>query len=103
MQIQLSEYFYFNLVVIICYLGFPGSSVVKNPHAMQETLVQFLGWKDTLPVFLLAAVPLLEHSTHYGYELLICPLPPSAGKQLKKYVPCLIYVASLPIRVPGIQ
>ena len=48
MQIQLSEYFYFNLVVIICYLGFPGSSVMKNPHAMQETLVQFLGWKDTL-------------------------------------------------------
>ena len=24
------------------------SSVVKNPHAMQETPVQFLGWKDPL-------------------------------------------------------
>ena len=24
------------------------SSVVKNPHAMQETPVQFLGWKDLL-------------------------------------------------------
>ena len=33
MQIQLSEYFYFNLVVIKCYLGFPGSSVVRNPPA----------------------------------------------------------------------
>ena len=48
MQIQLTEYFYFNLVVIICYLGFPGSSVVRNPPAMQETLVQFLGWEDSL-------------------------------------------------------
>ena len=48
MQIQLTEYFYFNLVVIICYLGFPGSSVVRNPPAMQETLVQFLGWEDPL-------------------------------------------------------
>ena len=48
MQIQLTEYFYFNLVVIICYLGFPGSSVVRNPPAMQETLVQFLGWEDHL-------------------------------------------------------
>ena len=27
-------------------LGFPGSSVVKNLPAMQETPVQFLGWED---------------------------------------------------------
>ena len=27
---------------------FPGDSVVKNLPAMQETLVQSLGWKDTL-------------------------------------------------------
>ena len=47
MQIQLTEYFYFNLVVIICYLGFPGSSVVRNPPAMQETLVQF--WVGKIP------------------------------------------------------
>ena len=29
-------------------LGFPGGSVVKNPPAMQETPVQFLGWEDPL-------------------------------------------------------
>ena len=32
-------------------MGFPGSSVVKNPPAVQEpqeTRVQFLGWKDPL-------------------------------------------------------
>ena len=28
--------------------GFPGGSTVKNPPAMQETLVRFLGWEDTL-------------------------------------------------------
>ena len=26
----------------------PGGSVVKNPSAMQETQVQFLGWEDLL-------------------------------------------------------
>ena len=29
-------------------MGFPGSSVVKNPPAMQETWVQSLGWEDPL-------------------------------------------------------
>ncbi|OJH16949.1 hypothetical protein BLX88_20985 [Bacillus obstructivus] len=29
-------------------MGFPGSSVVKNLPAVQETLVQSLGWEDTL-------------------------------------------------------
>ena len=28
--------------------GFPGGSAGKNPPAIQETLVQFLGWKDPL-------------------------------------------------------
>ena len=28
--------------------GFPGGSVVKNPPAMQETQVQFLGQEDSL-------------------------------------------------------
>ena len=29
-------------------LNWTGSSAGKNPPAMQETLVQFLGWEDTL-------------------------------------------------------
>ena len=29
-------------------MGFPGSSVVKNPPAMQETGVQSLCWEDPL-------------------------------------------------------
>ena len=29
-------------------LGFPGSLVVKNSPAMQETWVRSLGWKDPL-------------------------------------------------------
>ena len=29
-------------------VDFSGSSVVKNPPAMQETRVQFLGWEDSL-------------------------------------------------------
>ena len=28
--------------------GVPGGSVVKNPPAMQEMWVQFLGWEDPL-------------------------------------------------------
>ena len=28
--------------------SFPGGSAVKNPPAMQETHVQFLGWEDPL-------------------------------------------------------
>ena len=28
--------------------GFPGGTVVKNMPAMQEMLVQFLGWEDPL-------------------------------------------------------
>ena len=30
------------------FLGFPGSSVVKNLPAMQETQVRSLGWEDPL-------------------------------------------------------
>ena len=29
-------------------MGFPDSSVVKNPSAMQETQVQSLGWENSL-------------------------------------------------------
>ena len=29
-------------------MGFPGSSVVKNPSAMPEMRIQSLGWEDTL-------------------------------------------------------
>ena len=31
-----------------CPVGFLGGSLVKNPPAMQETQVRFLGQKDTL-------------------------------------------------------
>ena len=34
--------------VLMSPLGFPGSSAVKNPLAMQETPVQFRGWQDTV-------------------------------------------------------
>ena len=30
------------------FWGFPGGSVVKNPHAMQETQIQSLGQEDPL-------------------------------------------------------
>ena len=30
--------------------GFPGGSAVKNPPAMQEPWVPFLGWEDPLEV-----------------------------------------------------
>ena len=33
-------------ITIIC-LGFPGGLAVKNPHAMQETWVRFLGWEES--------------------------------------------------------
>ena len=32
--------------VYICFWGFPGGSVVKNPLAMQETWVRSLGQED---------------------------------------------------------
>ena len=34
--------------LILCILGFPRSSVVKNPPEIQETWVQFLGWEVPL-------------------------------------------------------
>ena len=34
--------------MFIVILGFPGGSAVKNPPAMQETWVQFLGQEDPL-------------------------------------------------------
>ena len=33
---------------VLTYVGSPGGSLVKNPPAMQETWVQFLGWEDPL-------------------------------------------------------
>ena len=30
------------------HIGFPGGTVVKNPPAMQETYVRFLGGEDPL-------------------------------------------------------
>ena len=30
------------------HMVFPGGSVVKNPPAMQETWVQYVGWEDPL-------------------------------------------------------
>ena len=36
------------MTAVLWELGFPDSSLVKNPPAMQETPVQFLGWKDPL-------------------------------------------------------
>ena len=29
-------------------MGFPGAQMVKNPPAVQETWVRFLGWEDLL-------------------------------------------------------
>ena len=29
-------------------MGFPGGSVVKNPPAVWETWIRFLGWEDFL-------------------------------------------------------
>ena len=29
----------------MCHMGFPGGSAVKNPPAMQETWVQYVGWE----------------------------------------------------------
>ena len=36
-------------------MGFPGAQMVKNPPAVQETWVRFLGWEDPL-----------EMATQYG-------------------------------------
>ena len=35
-------------ICVFIYVGFPGSSEVKNLPAVQETQVQSLGWKDSL-------------------------------------------------------
>ena len=35
-------------LILTIWQGFPGGSVVKNPHAKQETLARSLGQKDTL-------------------------------------------------------
>ena len=38
--------------------GFPGGSVVKNPPAVQESWVRFLGWEDSLEK---------EMATHFSF------------------------------------
>ena len=51
----------------ICARGFPGGSVVMNPSAFLETLVQSLGWDDPLerevaphPSILVGIIPWTE-------------------------------------------
>ena len=41
-------YDYIHFIILWIKMGFPGDPVVKNPPAMQETWVQFLGWEDPL-------------------------------------------------------
>ena len=47
-EVYLPPFFFF----LVCFLLLTRASLiaqlVKNPLAMQETLVQFLGWKDLL-------------------------------------------------------
>ena len=45
-------------------MGFPGDSVVKNPPAMQETWVQFLGQEDPLER------EMATHSSILAWEIL---------------------------------
>ena len=51
-QDRLKKIAYKDLIFIYLYIfnlwSFPGSSLVKNPPAMQEIPVQFLGWEDAL-------------------------------------------------------
>ena len=51
---DIQDYFYmalgntFWMAICIGVLASPVAQLVKNPPAMQETWVQFLGWEDTL-------------------------------------------------------
>ena len=38
----------FGLTTTCPLMGFPGAQMVKNPPAVQETWVRFLGWEDLL-------------------------------------------------------
>ena len=49
----------------MCHMGFPGGSAVKNPPAMQETWVQYVGWEDPLGKGM-ATYSCLENSMHRG-------------------------------------
>ena len=44
--------------------GFPGGSAVKNPPAMQEAQIRFLGWEDPLEK------QMATHSTVLAWEIL---------------------------------
>ena len=52
------------LVLIESVVGFPGSSIIKNPPAMQEMRIQSLDWKDPLEK---------EMATHSG--ILVWEIP----------------------------
>ena len=45
-------------------MGFPGGSVVKNPPAMQETRVGFLGQKEPLEKEMTAHSSILPEKSH---------------------------------------
>ena len=49
-------------------VGFAGGSVVKNPSAMQETQVQFLGWEDLLQKEMSTHSSILAWKTPYTRE-----------------------------------
>ena len=56
------------IVVLICLSliiseGFPHGSVVKNPPAMQKTLVRSLGWEDPLEK------EMVTHSSNLAWEI----------------------------------
>ena len=57
-------YIYIYIYIIYIYIwGFPRGSVVKNPLAMQETWVQFLGQEDPLEK------EMATHSSSLGWEI----------------------------------
>ena len=61
----------FLCVSLNCLLGFPGSSVVKNPPAMQETRVPFLSQED---------IPEEEMTTHSSILAWKIPWAEEPGK-----------------------
>ena len=65
--------------------GFPGSSAVKNPLAMQETCVWFLVWEHPLGKGMTTTVIFLPRESHGQRSLLASVLGVSrSGTQLKK-------------------
>ena len=57
-------------------MGFPGGSVVKNPNAKQEILVQSLGWEGSLGwQRIWQPTPVLLLGKSYGLRSLACYSP----------------------------